>query len=261
MSSVGQCCKIRWRCHEGLSHADVRCLQFVITVEALLSSIRPELVMAQPVTRIVLLFGPSPNRPSEIYDILLHADQQAESVPGATVNRLALWTFQVSWRLILFYRAEYGALTDAAALLNTLTRSLVTAAADLPEGPVSKGKTVSYDHCGSVRTPSVGAEGRRQQLLPFAHAGPTTLHMLVLLPESTATDETATLHGFIAKRGFALKQRRGQHVHLNLGCVEMAAAPVVAGHAGASEGSAAQCTWYQAEAAPRGLSRGIAKEQ
>lgn len=58
-------------------------LEFVAAVEALLSSIRPELFMAQATTRVVLLFGPSPNRPCEIYDISLHADQQAECLTGA----------------------------------------------------------------------------------------------------------------------------------------------------------------------------------
>ena len=51
-------------------------------MEQLLSSIRPELLMTQEVTRVVLLFGSSPNRPSEIYDISVHAEQNAQCVPG-----------------------------------------------------------------------------------------------------------------------------------------------------------------------------------
>ena len=66
--------------------------QFVAVVEGLLSSVRPEMFMSQPVTRIVLLFGPSPNRPCEIYDISLRAEQHAECVPGATADGACLST-------------------------------------------------------------------------------------------------------------------------------------------------------------------------
>jgi len=58
-------------------------VQFVTAAEQLLASFRPELFMTQAVTRVVLLFGPSPNRPGEIYDISVHAEQHAVCVPGA----------------------------------------------------------------------------------------------------------------------------------------------------------------------------------
>ena len=57
-------------------------VQFVAAVEELLPGFRPELFAAQAVTRIALLFGPSPNRPVEIYDISVHTDEQAQSIPG-----------------------------------------------------------------------------------------------------------------------------------------------------------------------------------
>ncbi len=64
----------------------------------------------------------------------------------------------------------------------------------------------------------------------------------------------AQTHGFRAKRGFVLKQRRGQHVRFSLGCGSPEAA-VFADAACEAHDSAEQCTWYQAEAAPRGLTR------
>ena len=58
-------------------------MQFVDAVERLLSSVRPEVFTIKPVTRVVLLFGTSPHRPCEVYDICVSADQHAEPVTGA----------------------------------------------------------------------------------------------------------------------------------------------------------------------------------
>ncbi len=94
-----------------------------------------------------------------------------------------------------------------------------------------------------------------------ACTGPTKLHVLALLPDCVVSDGMAEKHGFRAKRGFVLKQRRGQHVHFSLGCVNTEAEAVSADVTGEAHGSAAQCTWYQAEAAPRGLTRQSSKDQ
>ena len=85
--------------------------------------------------------------------------------------------------------------------------------------------------------------------------------MLALLPDCEASEEMAQMHGFRAKRGFVLKQRRGQHVRFSLGCGNTEAAAVSADDTCGAHGSAAQCTWYQAEAALRGLQRQSGKEQ
>jgi hypothetical protein len=63
-------------------------VQFVDAAERLLSSIRPELFMVKPVTRVALLFGSSPHRSCEVYDICIRTDQHAEPVTGAHVMSL-----------------------------------------------------------------------------------------------------------------------------------------------------------------------------
>ena len=82
---------------------------------------------------------------------------------------------------------------------------------------------------------------------------------MALIPDSLTSDETVPLPGFRAKRGFVLKQKKGQHVRFSVGCVDAAAAPVTAESADPLAGGAVPCTWYQAEAVPRGLSRGSSK--
>ena len=113
-------------------------VQFVAAMEGLLSSIRPELFMRATVTRVVLLFGPSPSRPGEIYDISLRAKQQAQCVPGVAsmLRRCFQHLMERQAVAVVFPR---GRCTDTAALLHCLTRSLVAAATGSPEGPVSNG--------------------------------------------------------------------------------------------------------------------------
>ena len=87
------------------------------------------------------------------------------------------------------------------------------------------------------------------------------MHVLAMLPNCVSAEPMAQLHTFRAKRGFLLKQRRGQHVRFSLGCVDTETAALAAEAAGDAHGSAAQCTWYQAEAAPRGLMMQRGKDQ
>ena len=124
-------------------------MQFVDAMERLLSSIRPELFTFQPITRVALLFGPSPRRPCEVYDVYISADQRAEALTGGVSPAHALLSHLTALTSVCMRQAvghcdslltiSVRMSAEPGAFLHVLTRSLVAAAADMPEGPASKG--------------------------------------------------------------------------------------------------------------------------
>ena len=58
-----------WQRHKRRPAGDRRLAKFIGAAEAMLASLQPEIFSIQQTSRIALLFGPSPSRPCEVYDV------------------------------------------------------------------------------------------------------------------------------------------------------------------------------------------------
>ncbi|KAL0028173.1 hypothetical protein WJX77_012193 [Trebouxia sp. C0004] len=171
-----------------LQTSQKRLLKFMQTANSLLDNISADLFTKQP-THLLLAFGPTASRPSEVYSLAFPAVEHC------------------------LMAAPQKAMDDVA---RRLIRTLVMSTQDMPDGKAS--------------------------------AGPTKMFLLV----HGHFEDNCIPDGFLFKRGFQIRMKKGMQVHMDLtGAVQdQTRAPNFIDPASAGEQG---LSWYQCKIVLKGL--------